>query len=427
MTDTDTALRESLELLFASDPDVRRDPWSLWEALHAHGRIFRVGSQVVVSRHADVKATLMDFERFSNRWVEDGSRAAEIIASLNPEQRAAHAEISAFESMYVSRSDGEQHDRLRQIAHRAFTPRKIAELRQSCDRYADDLIVAMLESDEGDFVDELAYVLPLMLIADMLGVPQGERDLIRNWSNRLGLNRGGSDPVALMDAHVALGEFRAYVKDVIAVNRRAPVESNLIAALMDASQDQRMTADELAAMFVVLLFAGHETTTNLIATGLLELHRHPDQWRVLCEAPDMAPQAVEELLRWVSPIQWTLRVAVEDVDFGGETIDAGSTVAVGIAAANRDPLIFDGPARLDLRRPEAKAHIAFGFGTHFCLGASLARLEGEVALRKLATRFPDMEVATEGLEWQGNALLRGLSSLSIRLGRDQQSIPAQAI
>jgi cytochrome P450 len=169
-------------------------------------------------------------------------------------------------------------------------------------------------------------------------------------------------------------------------------------------------------MFFVLLFAGHETTTNLIGTGTYELLRHHDQWDLLCADPGLLPNAVEELVRFVAPVQYAERYLLEDTEVAGVRLPAGTSVNAALASANRDPAVFDDPERLDVRRAEAGRHLAFGFGTHFCLGAHLARLEGRIALAELTRRFPAIELATDAPEWRGAPMLRGLAALPVTLG-----------
>jgi cytochrome P450 len=422
MPAAERTLEDGLTAILASDPAAMADPFPAWRQLREAGPALRMGPRVLVSRHEDVKSLVRDKSGLSSRAFIEGSQAEAIFARLSPEQRRAHLEVSAFEEKYVSRSDGAAHTRLRAIAHHAFTPRRIAAMEQAVQRYTDVLLDELSAHEDADFVSGLAYRLPLMVIADMLGVEGADRELIHEWSSKLGRNRGGENAEALMEAHAAMVEFRAYVEAVIAAKRGAPPDSDLVTALMQAHEGDSLSAEEMAAMFVILLFAGHETTTNLLANGLVELHRHPDQWRLLCDELPLARSGVEELLRFVSPVQWLVRVAVEPVELDGFDIAADETVFLILAAANRDPRRFHEPDRLDLLRADATQHIALGFGPHFCLGNALARLEGAVTFGTLARRFPDMEVETENLAWGGNAKLRALRSLPVSLGRPRAGV-----
>jgi cytochrome P450 len=410
-------LDEELADILQSHPLGLENPFPVWERMLVEDPVHQHGPLVLVGSHRHVKALIRDQERLSNSTMEAGTRAAAIIEGLTPEQRRAHREVSAFESLYLSRSDGEQHKRLRTVAHATFTPRRIAAMQAAVQRYTEDLITASVVSgDVVDLMPTLAYQLPLMVIADMLGAPAEMRQNIHDWSNRLARNRGGDDPVALMDAHAAMGEFRHYVEDEVIPLRRREPGTDLVTDLMQAHEGERLHDQELTAMFVILLFAGHETTTNLIGNGLVELMRHRDQWELLCGNPSLVPAAVEELLRWVTPVQWLGRVATETFELEGVTVQRGQTVFPVLAAANRDPEVFADPERLDITRDDAKNHLALGFGPHFCIGNALARLEGQVAFHTLVTRFPEMTLAQDELSWRGNAMLRGLATLPVRLG-----------
>ena len=386
------------------------------EELRTAGPAHRVGSRLLLSRHEDVKPVLRASELFSNGWATSGSQAEQIVFRLSDQQRTAHVALADFESKYVSRSDGAAHARLRGIAHRAFTPRRIADLTMSMQRYTDELLDAMAEQPVADFIAGLSYPLPLMVIADMLGVPTSDREAIHRWSARVGANRGGTNPEVLLDAHEAMLEFRIYVDEIIAAHRRTGTGSSLVAALLDASEGDRLADDELAAMFIVLLFAGHETTTNLLGTGLLELLRHPDQWGLLREDPDLVPSAVEELLRWVTPLQWLARVATQDTELAGQPVGEGDTVVVVLACANRGPgrVRASRSARYhSVRQPRAPQP---RLRPHFCLGASLTRLEGQIVFETLLRRFPEIALAEDTLDWRGSSMFRGLAGLPVELG-----------
>ncbi len=370
--------------------------------------------------YSEIKAALRAPRVFSNRGHYEGSQAKTVQERLTETQLVAYREVAAFESKFVSRSDGAAHARLRDIGRRAFTPRRIAMLAEAVQGYTDDLLDELEGSETVDLVSRFSYVLPLMMIADLLGVSHADRALIHDWSSRIGRNRGGVDAEALISAHAALGEFRAYIDEVIDSKRGNEPETDLVAALVSASRGDRLTRDELAAMFIVLLFAGHETTTNLISVGLLELHRQPDEWRRLCLNPVLAGSGVEELLRCSSPVQYIFRLTEEPTTVAGVDIGPDETVFLVLASANRDPDVFVDPDRVDLTRANAKEHLAFGYGPHFCLGSALARLEGVAAFTALARRFPDIEVAEDGVRWGGNTMQRAITRLPVRFGRNHR-------
>ncbi len=418
----DGSLDERLARIFASDPVAMAHPDATWRDLREQAPVHRLGPIVLIARHQDARDVLRDDRRFSSRYFATGSRVAAIRASLSPEQRRANDEIAEFESLYMSRSDDQQHERLRGSANRVFTPRRIAQTRTMIAAYTGEMLSAMREEDQTDVVAGLAYRLPLMVIGDMLGVPPPDRDQIHLWSAQLGRNRGGDDPEALMVAHRAMHEFRHYVEEILVPLRRRRSGSDLLTALLEAEDDSRLSPVELTAMFVVLLFAGHETTTNLISIGLLELLRHRDQWERLCADPGLAPAAVEELLRWVSPVQFQWRATRAEVVVAGTEIEAGTTVAAVLAAANRDPEVFADADRLDLGRADARQHLALGLGPHFCLGNALARLEATVAFEALASRFPELELVDDEPPFRGNAMMRTPGELRVALGRERRTV-----
>ena len=405
-------LDDRVAALFASEPAAMADPWPLFAELRETAPSHRHGAFVLITRYAECLRALRDPERLSSRTYL-GSRADEALARMTPEQRDAYHAVSAFEARFMSRSDGDQHARIRRVVQRVFTPRRIRELRDNVERYAEGLL-----DELGHGVIDLApfaYRLPLMVIADMLEVPQSDRELIHGWSGAIGRSRRGVDPGALMPAQEAIGSFGAYIGEMVAECRRAPRESDLVQLLLDAEGDV-LSEEELVSAYVNLLFAGHETTSNLIAVGVRELLLRRGGWETLCASPDATGDAVEELLRFVSPVQWAWRVALADYEDGEVVVPQGTTVAVLIAAANRDPSVFERPDELDLARGNAREHLAFGAGIHVCLGIALARLEGEVAFRALARRYPEMQLADESAAWRGNAMLRALSTLRVRTG-----------
>lgn len=409
---------EELTAIFASEPSAIADPFPIWNLLREAAPVHRHGSVVLVSRYADVKALQRDGVNLSNRYAIDGTLVAANYARLTAEQVTAAKEIAALEALYMPRSDGDTHTRLRGIAHRVFTPRRVASMRASIERYTDLLIGELDSGSPVDFRATFAYKLPMMAIAEMLGVPEADRETVNDWSGKLARNRGGDDPVAVMEAYRAMVEFRRYVEDTIIPERRRRPGTDLVSALMEAAEGEQLSDEELTAMFIVLLFAGHETTTNLLSAGLLELMRHRDQWQLLVDDPSLVPGAVEELLRWVSPVQWLGRVAANDLTIGDLPVARSESVFLLIAAGNRDGEQFPEPDRLDVTRANAKNHLSLGFGPHFCLGNSLARMEATIVFTTLVRRFPDLRLVDDAPGWTGNAMLRSLRTLPIALGPD---------
>jgi cytochrome P450 len=406
-------LNERLLALFANDPEAMEDPYSVLSELRDTTGVYGLGAMTLITRYEAVRDASRDTARLSSQTFS-GSRAEEALARMDDRQREAYRIVAEFEAKYVSRSDGQQHARLRRVMQRAFVPRRMAELEPRVQAITDRLLDELAAAYEPDLV-ELAWRLPLLVVGELLEVPAQDIDRIHAWSSAIGRNRRGVDPDALMGALDAISEFRVYVDEMIARHRESPRESDLVAQLLDARHGDRLSADELTAMFVILLFAGHETTTGLIANGMVTLLRHPEQWRALTEDPSLAGPATEELLRFVSPVQWTWRVASTDYECDGEVLPAGTTVGLMLAAANRDPAVFADPEALDLRRADAGRHLAFGLGPHFCIGNALARLEGEVVFRGLAERFPELALTPEPVRWRGNAMMRQVASLPVSL------------
>ncbi len=416
-------LDQRLTALVESRPEAIVDPYPLYHELLETSPVHRLGPTVVLSRYDDVKLAIREVKRMSSQAYRVGSRATEIRSRLGEDQARAFDEIAAFEAMYISRADGGVHQELRDIAMRPFGPRRIVELRATIVRYLDELLAEAV-ADGAEVVDLVSTVmmkLPVMVICTLLNVPLGDAPTIKAWSGRIGKNRGGVVASDLMDAHAAMRDFRGYVQEIVDHHRRAPGSTDLVAAFMGAEGEARLTAEQLAAQFVVLLFAGSDTTNALMANGLLALAQRPDQWRAICAEPALVEPAVEELLRWVSPVQFLWRVTTAPMEFGGVELDAGTTVMPIVAAANRDPRVFSDPDALDVRRRDLEPHITFGYGPHFCLGNALARMESEIFFSTIARRFPDLEMTVDPseLEWYGNAMFRTIRALPLALGRDR--------
>jgi cytochrome P450 len=413
------SLDADLERLFASDPAALARAPELWRQLREQAPVHRHGPVLMLSRHDDVKPLLAaDVAAFGKGGAES-TQALEQLAALAAEEQAIFRELLAFESLFMSRTtDAERHDRLRRIAHRAFTPRRIEEMKGEIERYQDELL-APLEGAEVVDLAEYCYRLPLMVIASMLGVPADDHVRVHAWTAKLARStwRDPSKPETLHEAVTAMDEFRAYVDEIVERHRSDPGSvSPLVASMLDAEEEERATPDELTAMFVNFLFAGHETTSNLFSIGLAELLRHPDQYALLAADPSLAADATEELLRFVTPAQFAPADITTDFELDGFEVHRHDTVMIMGAAANRDPLMFPDPDRLDIRRENAKEHLAFGFGPRYCLGQALARLEAYAVFSTVPRRFPHMTLATEELEWHGVAMLRRLVALPVRPG-----------
>jgi cytochrome P450 len=391
------------------------DPDELYRTLRREAPVVRVSTPTglqawMVTRYADARPALND-----PRLSKDTSRFAEILErnSVAPERRRQFAESLAE---HMLNSDPPDHTRLRKLVNRAFTVRAIARMRPQIEEIARGLAdrMAAKAQHEGtvDLLDEFAFPLPMTVICELLGVPEGEHDDFRAWSNTL-LSAGPADENAAAGA--AIAEFLARLVS----DKGANPGDDMLSAIVKASEDgDTLSANEATSMAFLLLVAGHETTVNLIGNGVLALLRHPDQLALLRSDPGLVPNAVEEFLRFEGPVNLaTFRYTVEPVEIGGVTIPTGELVLVSLVSANRDSERYDGAARLDVTR-DAGGHLAFGYGVHHCLGAPLARLEGEIAFRTLLDKFPELALAGDprALGWRQSTLIHGLTSLPVRLG-----------
>jgi len=309
--------------------------------------------------------------------------------------------------------DATDHTRVRSLVNKAFTPRRVAELRPRIEAIAKDLLAAPAASGRMDVIGDLGAPLPAIVIAELLGVPPEDHPKFRAWAAQIVATPAAIASGAASDAfEKGFESLSGYLRGVIAARRREP-RNDLISALVAAQEDRdALTDGELLATAILLLLAGHETTTNLIGNGTLALLQHPDELARLRAEPELLKSAIEEMLRFDSPVQATLRAATEPVEFGGVTLDKGALVICGIGAANRDPAVFEEPDRFDVARRDNR-HLSFGFGAHFCLGAPLARLEGEIAFRALLEQFPTLALSGAPIVHRPNPILRGLQSLEV--------------
>lgn len=313
--------------------------------------------------------------------------------------------------------DPPDHTRLRRLVSKAFTPRMIEELAPRIGALVDESLASMQESGGGDVIAELAFPLPFQVITELLGMPATDSVQLREWSGLLvRLLEPVADPDLLRAVADAGRNMTALVLDAIEWKRRHPADDLLSALIAAEEQGDALSADELAAQVMLLYIAGHETTVNLVGNGTLALLRHPDQLERLRDDPRLGASAVDELLRYDSPVQMTRRIAMKEIELGGRTIEKGAFMVLVLASANRDPVHFgEGADGVDVGRAEAKTHVSFGGGHHLCLGAALARLEGRIALTALAQRFSRIELVTAPT-WNGRINLRGLETLPVAVG-----------
>jgi len=385
-------------------PEHRTDPYPLYRKLRELDPVHRSPSGVwVLTRHADATAVLRD-PRFSpNPSHLNGERP-----QVGP--RRVDTRVLLF-------LDPPDHTRLRSLVARAFTPNVVRRLRPRVEELVAELLDRAEEQGSLELIADLAYPLPVAVICELLGLPATDRDVFRSWSSdasRL-LDRDiHLDEAALERGGAAIAGFTEYFGAVIQERRRRPRQDLLSGLIAAEEAGERLTWEELFATLILLFLAGHETTVNLIGNGALALLRHPDQLERLRADPALGPSAVEELLRYDSPVHVTARIATTGLEVGGTRIDAGEQVIAVVAAANRDPEAFGDPDRLDVGRTDNR-HLSFSAGMHYCLGASLARLEGEVAFGALLRRFPRLALAGPEPSYRDHFVLRGLRSLDLHL------------
>jgi cytochrome P450 len=313
--------------------------------------------------------------------------------------------------------DPPDHTRLRRLVSKAFTPRRIEALRPRVQELVDDALDKAAAAGSMDLIPELAFPLPFAVISEMLGVPDGvDANQLREWSGLLVRTLEPPSDFSLFEKIAEANDaMRAVILDIIAWKRQHPADDLLTALVQAEEQGDMLSDEELLDQVMLIYIAGHETTVNLIGNGTLALLRHPDQLARLREDPSLIANAVDELLRFDSPVQMTRRVTLTDVEVGGRTIPKGTFVICALASANRDEAQFGPDAGdLDVSRSDASHHLSFGGGAHYCLGAALARLEGAVAIGSLVERFPAIELAGE-VVWNGRINLRGLDHLPLKL------------
>jgi cytochrome P450 len=393
-------------------PDVLADPYPLYHRMRAEDPVHwnPMFNAWLLTRYADVKAALQDPR------VAAGHLDMSVLDTLPEALREPMDAIAQFMALWVIGLNPPEHRRLRHLLNAGFKPRLVENLRPRVQVIADELLDAIQDPGQIDIIRDFAYPLPAMVIADMLGMPAADRPRLRAWSQAtvMFLNVGRPEDPAVIEAmHSAMLDMSDYLGALIADRRRAPQDdmiSNLIAA---EEQGTVLGEQELISTCALLLFAGHETTMNLIGNGLLALLQHPDQYRQLVDDPALTPNAVEEFLRYNGPVPFVWRIAATDFELDGRAIRAGDRILPSPAAANRDPAQFSDPDRLDIRRPNAASHITFGHGIHFCLGAPLARLEGQIAFPKLLRRLPGLQLVSETPAWSPSISVRRLTALPV--------------
>ena len=396
-------------LLELFEPANRANPYPLYkryretEPMH-----FSEMGVWTLTRYDDILAVLRD-DRFS----VDPRNATEI-ERFFPASDDTPRPFEQMAGLILLFTDPPDHTRMRNLVNKAFTRRVVEELRPHVQDIVNDLLDQVEGKGEMDVISDFAFQLPALVICELMGVPVEDRDKFHGMSADIApILDPITPPVVLEKAMYTAGLFIMYFVQLLDERRKNPREDLLSALLSAEEHDQKLSQEEVIALCVLIFIAGHETTQNLIGNGLLGLLRHPDQLELLRSDPLLTRNAIEELLRYDSPVQLTGRSALTDVEVGGRTIKKGQEAVVLLGAGNRDPAVFNDPDRLDITREKVSV-LSFGGGVHFCLGAPLARLEGQIAFRALLERFPKLELATDEPEFRETLTLRGLKSLPVR-------------
>ena len=369
----------------------------------------------IITRHADVKQVALDNRQISADRLTPFFRT-------NPEYRRGSIDsLVRYLNHWMVFRDPPDHTRLRRLFNKAFTPTSVSNLRPSIESIIAHLIDGMeakaRRGETVDYIADFAYPLPASVIMDLLGVPRADLERVKVWSDDIALFIGTAQVAGnkYLRAESGAKAMSDYFRSLVEA-RTAEPHDDMISHLVLARDDRdALTTDEIIGTCILLLFAGHETTTNLIGNGFLYSMRHRDQWERLIADPALAGSAVEEYLRYDGPSGALARVAAADLEMGGKTIRQGQRLFAFMNSANRDPEAVDDPERFDIGR-EPNVHLTFGHGIHFCLGAPLARLEAQIAATRLAERLPDVRLSGGDPEWHDSLILRGVKRLPVQLG-----------
>jgi cytochrome P450 len=408
MTSQSPAL-SSLSLYRLLDPEVLANPYPLYRRLRTEDPVHwdPFLHAWVVTRYRDVVRVLTEFS--ANRTPLPEQLMAMGLSDVTP-----IAQVMVRQMLFL---DAPAHTRLRSLASAAFTPGRVEVLRRHIQEIMDILVDGLLPAGRMDVIAGIGAPLPAMVTAEMLGVPTADHEQLKVWSADFAMMLGNyqHNPDHIPRVLRSVEEMTAYFRAAIRRQRTHPRPGLIHSFLTAEVQGDRFTEDEVIANVIVTMVGGQETTTNLIGNGMLTLLRHPSEFERLRNDLTLIPSAVEELLRYESPSQQTARLAPEDVELGGRPIRKRQAVIAVMAAANRDPERFADPDRLDLTRQDNR-HVAFGWGSHFCFGAPLARIEGQIAFDTMLRKMPNLALQPGPLVWRENLGLRGLTALPVTFG-----------
>ncbi|MGD6865242.1 cytochrome P450 family protein [Bacillus cereus] len=363
-----------------------------------------IGKEWLITRYEDALPLLKD-NRLKKDWTN--------VFSQDIKNMYLSVDNSDHLTTHMLNSDPPNHSRLRSLVQKAFTPKMIAQLDGRIQRIADDLISDIERKGTLNLVDDYSFQLPIIVISEMLGIPKEDQAKFRIWSHAV--IASPETPEEIKETEKQLSEFITYLQYLVDIKRKEPKEDLVSALILAESEGHKLSARELYSMIMLLIVAGHETTVNLITNTVLALLENPNQLQLLKDNPKLIDSAIEEGLRYYSPVEvTTARWAAEPFQIHHQTIQKGDMVIIALASANRDETVFENPEIFDITR-ENNRHIAFGHGSHFCLGAPLARLEAKIAITTLFNRMPELQIKgnREEIKWQGNYLMRSLEELPL--------------
>jgi hypothetical protein len=392
-------------------PEFRSNPYPFYAGMREAAAATKTPfGATLVTRYEDVDRVLKSAQFRAPKGYRDPDDPA------GPARFDPNGAVSRSRRVWLLFQTGEPHARLRRLITKVFTPRAVSTLAPRIEAFVEARVTAALERGSMEVIADLAYPLPATVICELLGIPESDRDLNRRWSDAVAPT---IEPFLCTDEQIgaaerAMAEWDAYIRAFLAERRARPGDALIDAMLAVEDEGARLTEDEVTANAMLLFFAGHETTTSLIGNGLLALLRNRTELESLRAEPGLMEGAVEELLRFDSPVQFAGRVPVEAAEIGGMRVDPGTNVMLALGSANHDPRRYERPDELDVRRRDVKP-LSFGGGPHFCAGAALARLETRIALAGLLARAGTIELATENLTYKPSLTLRGLKELPIEV------------
>ncbi len=393
-------------------PEFLADPYPTFARFREEAPIFwsEKGKYWIATRYEDIHEILRDlsYEKQLQRW-----RQVNPLAKIIPPVQ----KLLKNRAVWMLNQDPPDHTRLRSLVNRAFTPKMVENMRDHIRDIANQLIDELGDKKEFDLVREYAFPLPVTVIAEMLGIPASDRDKFKEWSTKMtDTLEPGFNLNSMTQANHATEELVEYLKPLVAQRRKEPRE-DLISALVAAEEDgAKLTEEELLGNCILILVAGHETTVNLIGNATITFLRHPEQLEMIKNDPALVAGAINEVLRYESPVQMVRRLAGEPMEIAGQKIKEHDMLLLLLGSANRDPAMFADPDRFDIRRENSKKHLSFGHGIHHCLGFSLAEAEGQIAIRTLFERMPDLKMKDEHVQIRTPFALRGPKALTVVRG-----------